>query len=95
MPREQETALLIGGPWDGQRVVTYPGQRMVQMLKPAAPRTLCDEDAAPRDAAVDLVAYKLSTFHGAGGYTCIIGTPLGDRRDPMEILFDSYRKAGE
>lgn len=78
-----ETALLIGGPLDGQRVETYPGQYTIK-------RPLIDEFRP--SGPLKVVHYVLHRVHDSSGFHRIIGLLEGDRRGPMQALYEGYKK---
>lgn len=85
------TVLFVGGPNDGMRVLLSDFSRFV-----IAPAGLPESDDSAQPAGpFPTVHYQLSTFRGEGGkYTCYIATLGTDPRDPMQIMFEEYGKAG-
>lgn len=80
---QYETALLIGGPRDGARVETYPGQSCVK-----APIL---EEYQP-GGILKVALYRLHRVHDSSGFHRIIGLLEGDRRGPMQALYEGYQK---
>lgn len=80
---EYEEALLIGGPCDGRRTRTYPGQSCVK-----APRI--SEYVA--GSVVGIAVYRLHRVHDAAGFHRIIGMLEDDKRGPMQALYEGYSK---
>lgn len=81
-----ETALLIGGPRDGDRVETYPGQSCVK-----AP---CLAEYQP-GGVLDVAVYRLHRVHDSSGFHRLIGQLSSDHRGPMQALYEGYKKEKE
>lgn len=80
------TVLFVGGPFDGQRLEVDDFARFIS--SPGLPRSGAQEDTYPA------AEYQITKFRGAEAYTCYIATLGTDTRDPMQILFENYGKAG-
>jgi hypothetical protein len=86
---QYEVALLVGGPCDGQRRKTYPGQRILHAAK-IGPVALLHRVVA--DAPIPFTTYVLQRVHGPGGYSKLIGTMENDPRNALEALVENYAK---
>lgn len=86
------TVLMVGGPMDGRRLQVADYQPTVVV---GAPIDHARDIREPFDAMktpIPTVEYRISMFRGdQGKYACWIATPAADPRDPMQILFESYK----
>jgi len=80
-----ETALLVGGPCDGDHIETYPGQSCIKMPGRA--------DYAP--GGVLVATYRLHRVHDSRGFHRLIGLLENDHRGPMQALYEGYKKEKE
>lgn len=81
-----ETALLVGGPRDGDRVETYPGQSCIKAL---------DLAGYVPGSSLDIAVYRLHRVHDAAGFHRLIGLLSTDNRGPMQALYEGYKKEKE
>jgi hypothetical protein len=86
---QYEVALLVGGPCDGQRRKTYPGQRVLHAAKISP---LAQLHRVAIDAPIPFSTYVLQRVHGPGGYSKLIGTLETDPRNALEALVEEYGK---
>lgn len=86
------TVLLVGGPCDGHRVQVEEFAKFVTMSSFGCSIRRADDEADPRDTYPAL-HYQITSIQGPNfkGYIATLGT---DPRDPMQILFEEYGKAG-
>lgn len=86
-----KTVLLLGGPADGERYTIEEGLNEFRM-RPRVPVTpMGTPDYRPQDVCTETwyVCHKL--YDGETIYH--VATMSGDRRTPIELLLDGYRKA--
>lgn len=81
--RFSETALLVGGPRDGARVDTYPGQSCVKFPWNYVPGEV-----------LQFLEYRLHRVHDAAGFHRLIGLLSDDTRGPMQALYEGYKREG-
>lgn len=87
-----EKALMVGGPYDGREIDTYPGQGTVKV-----PRVEAFESPAlsgDPNAPIKVEQYKLHRVHDSRGFHRLIGLLEGDARGPMQALYEGYGKVG-
>lgn len=88
---QYETALLVGGSHDGREVETYPGQYSIKMF-PVVAEYVPVWDSPSGDQIIPLEIYRLHRVHDSSGFHRIIGLLEGDRRGPMQALYEGYKK---